>query len=277
MKAIALLLLLSIGQVNSPADNDEEHPVIRSSSKVFIDSAPSSLNTISRSELSNRFETPSLNASSDSAFKELLTEINSRKPIPELGVGEKGKKYDVILQPGHYLRTKGAVGTQGALTSEQALAAFITGEIAKNLRKAKKSVLVISADQYLHPSHSTGSFDGLQSTIFLAIHADGSAHPCSTGPSMAYQVRTSPLAMHAIGLGLADALGYDYTDFRKDNYTVNEGHYYMFRNVQTDRLNGLLEVGELTCNQSELRLIGSSRMIGANVARAIEFLLHSSE
>jgi hypothetical protein len=78
--------------------------------------------------------------------------------------------------------------------------------------------------------------------------------------------------MHAIGTGLAHAFGYDYSDFRKDNFTVNEAKYYMFQRVEAPMLKGLLEVGEVTCAKSEDRLITSSREITNNVAAALSYL-----
>ncbi len=81
--------------------------------------------------------------------------------------------------------------------------------------------------------------------------------------------------MNFVGLGLADALGYDYADFRKANFTTNEANYYMFSLVHAVRLTGILEVGELTCDRSERELIGSSHAVGNNVARAIDFIIRT--
>jgi hypothetical protein len=83
------------------------------------------------------------------------------------------------------------------------------------------------------------------------------------------------LAMNFIGLGLADARLRSQS-FRK-NYTSNEADYYMFRQVRTMRLTGLLEVGELTCEKSERKLIVSSHAVSTNVARAIDFILRTHE
>ena len=83
--------------------------------------------------------------------------------------------------------------------------------------------------------------------------------------------------MHAIGFGLARAYGYDYGDFRKDNFTVDEHHYYMFDKVSAPVLTGLLEVGELTCEASEQKLIGSANAISNNVASAIVYIAQTEK
>jgi len=153
----------------------------------------------------------------------------------------------------------------------------VTNVIAQSLRSDGDSVLVISADNYLLPTSRNAAFDGLRAKVFLAIHADGSVRPCSTGPSLGYQSDSSLLAMHTVGLGLAYALGYNYSDFNRDNFTANEARYYMFKQVEADRLAGLLEVGELTCPASEKQLITSSKLIGLNIARAVNFIVQTPE
>jgi hypothetical protein len=183
--------------------------------------------------------------------------------------GKSGEMYDVILQAGHYKREYGAMGTRGKDVTEQQLAAYVVKGIAEDLRKSgNMKVLVLSADEY-NPN--------LRSKLFLAIHADGSAQPCSTGPSLSYQKDSSALAMHAIGWGLSQALGYAYENFRKDRYTADAANYYMFSRVDAPVMKGVLEVGELTCRPSEVRLIMAADGIAANVARAITFVLDSTQ
>jgi hypothetical protein len=46
----------------------------------------------------------------------------------------------------------------------------------------------------------------------------------------------------------------------------------MFGVVKAERLTGLLEVGELTCPEREKKLIGSSELIGDNIASALKFI-----
>jgi N-acetylmuramoyl-L-alanine amidase len=253
---------------------DDEHPLVQTSSKEFLDSA-GALDALKRSGFGQGLETPSFGASSSEQFKALVSEIKAEKRI-QTAVGNKGTTYDVILQPGHYGRMHGKIGTSGHYVLERALAAYITDIVATKLREGGLSVLVISADNYLRPTPGK-AFDGLKTKVFLSIHADGVSPPCKTGPSLAYKAQTSPYAMHAVGWGLASALGYSYTDFRKDNYTVNEARYYMFSQVQAERLTGLLEMGELTCEDSEKKLIANSKLVGANIARALNFVVQAGQ
>jgi phage-related protein len=46
----------------------------------------------------------------------------------------------------------------------------------------------------------------------------------------------------------------------------------MFKRVKTNRLTGLVEIGELTCVESEKQLITSSELIGNNIAAALKFI-----
>jgi hypothetical protein len=270
-----LLFVLFFAAVPGNEQADPEHPPITTSSDEFVAGTPAALNVLQKSNFEQGLETPGLAASSDQDFQRLVTEINAKPSMPGFGNGTAGIEYDVILQPGHYLRTSGRTGTMGKYVSEQALVAYITSIVAASLGRTGASVLVVSADNYLRPTRVGVEFNGLHSRVFLAIHADGSERPCTTGPSLGYQRPATALTMNFIGLGLADALGYDYASFRKANYTANEAKYYMFHEVRAGRLTGLLEVGELTCQTSERELISSAHAVGANVARAIDFILRT--
>jgi hypothetical protein len=46
----------------------------------------------------------------------------------------------------------------------------------------------------------------------------------------------------------------------------------LFRQVQAERVTGLLEIGELTCPDTEKQLIISANHIGDNVAQALDFI-----
>lgn len=107
-------------------------------------------------------------------------EIKAPLTMPHLGPGDPAKKYQIILQPGHYGRTSGKTGAQsrqpGGL-SEQDLVAFIVANVAKYLADQKVNVLVVAADGYERP---------LKTDIFLAVHADGSeSDKCPIKPSLA--------------------------------------------------------------------------------------------
>lgn len=270
MKAVFFLL---VALFVPPQQTDPEHPQVGKSSPEFLQGADASVNTLENSGFAEKLRTPSLGSSSSEASGDMIRKIHNLSKIQGLGVGERGITYDVILQPGHYERKTGKLGTRGELVTEQELVAFISSVIADQLRRDKISVLVISADNYLLPTHAE-PFDGLKAKVFLSVHADGSAPPCKTGPSLAYKSKTSVLAMHAVGLSLSAALGKDYSKFRHDNFTEDEHDYYMFHKIQADRLTGLLEVGELTCREDEIQLIDSSTLIGQNIAQALGFIVH---
>jgi N-acetylmuramoyl-L-alanine amidase len=271
----AALIFLTLAMLITVQDQDSEHPQITVSSDAFRQSLASSVDKLKKAGFQEGIETPGLGSSSEEQFQQLVGEIRAETPIPDVSQGERGVTYDVILQPGHYGRTSGRVGTAGHFVSERALVAYITNVAAQSLRRDGDSVLVVSADKYLRPTARNAAFDGLRAKVFLAIHADGSVAPCSTHASLAYQSNSSLMSMHAVGWTVAAALGYSYLDFTKDNYTDNEAGYYMFRQVEANRLTGLLEVGELTCPAREKQLIDSSRLIGRNIAYAVNFIVRT--
>lgn len=193
-------------------------------------------------------------------------DVKSNVTMPNLARGDISKKYNIVLQPGHYLRKAGRLGTSGKIVSEQQLTAFITANIATNLidgdKDKKLQVLVISADDYDRP---------LNTDIFLSIHADGSEKPCTTGPSLGYGEGSSLLGMHALAFALATSLGQTYEDFQKDNFTTNLSGYYAFKAMKLSPKGfaGVLEVGELTCPDREKILIANSLLIAKNVSVAL--------
>jgi N-acetylmuramoyl-L-alanine amidase len=264
MKAGLAALLVLLAFQGKDLD-DPEHPRIDKSSEEFLQSEPAAIAYMSKSHFEDDVERPVLAASSDKDFKDRVQKINQKLIISDLGMGDPNIEYDVIIQPGHYQRTSGRTGTEGHHVTEQALVAYIADQIAKSLHDTGEKVLVVSADKY----HA-----GLHGKIFIAIHADGSATPCQTGPSLGYKKPTTAIAMNFVALGLADALGYNFKDFRS-NFTANEARYYMFDHVKASRLTGLLEVGELTCEKSERDLVLNSHAIGANIARSIDFILNT--
>lgn len=262
---IALPLFCMFGLVQG-AEDEEAHPA--QSSSEFENTLKLDLNKLISGGFQDGLASGSLGASSAEDYKvalqKVLKEWNSLANEP----GDAKIKYDVILQAGHYKRAKGNTGASGKEVSEQQLAAYLVKGVSDILKKDKKlKILVLSADEY-NP--------GLKSRIFLAVHADGSVKQCSTGPSLSYQKSSSTLAMHAIGWGLSQALGYKYEQFRKDGFTVDAAHYYMYSKVDAPVMKGLLEVGEITCATMEERLIVGADGIASNVARAITFVLDSS-
>jgi N-acetylmuramoyl-L-alanine amidase len=273
LRTITTIAIGLLALTPSALAQDMEEARITSSSQAFNESADEAIAALS-SRLEN-FRTPEFGSLSNERFDALVAQIRREEPISPLSAGDRGVRYDVILQPGHYGRRTGRVGTSGALVSERALVAYVVAKTAEALRARGFNVLVVSADSYLRDDPNTADFDGLQATAFLAVHADGSVNPCTTGPSLAYSSNSSLLGMHAIGFGLASALGYDYETFRRDNFTANEAQYYMFSKVRAGRLTGLLELGELTCPASERALLTNADQVADNVAYALEFILRA--
>lgn len=259
-KLVALApLTLLLGQTAPP-----EATHITTNSQAFERSTAEALKKFDSIGFEESLAAPELGSLPAAVIQTAKTKINGA-PGPQSATGDVSKKFDVVLQPGHYLRTSGRTGTGGKLVSEQKLAAYVVGMIASRLRRTGYTVLVVPAD---------GVVTGQPAKIFLAVHADGSATPCATGPSLGYdKASTNPYAMHAIGLATSRALGYSYGDFRPDNFTSNEAKYYMFAKMKTDNLSGLLEIGELTCPASEERVVAGADRLGVNVAQALDFIL----
>jgi hypothetical protein len=193
-----------------------------------------------------------------------LEDLKGPVKIINMGPGDPKKTYDIIIQPGHYGRTTGRTGTSGPNISEQQLVAYIAAKIAGYLQGQKVNFLVIPADDF--------SKSGLKSQIFLAIHADGSDPPnqCKGGPSLGYAQGSSLLGMHTIGFALAASEGQTYADFMKDNFTVNEHHYYAFNFIAAKGYSGLLEVGVLSCPAIEKKLVATANLIAFNLGVALK-------
>ena len=270
---VAMAVAAGHAALSAASDQESETVTFTSSSDTFLGSASSSIELLRKDNFLSGLESPALNAKTSEEFAKLVKEINAETPIPDVARGAANVQYDVVLQPGHYGRKTGKVGTAGKLVSERALVAFVAGQIAAELRRKGFKVLVVSADSYIVDDQSTPAWEGLSAKTFVAIHADGNVKACSTGPSLGYSPGTSPHAMHAIGLAISQALGYKYADFMKDNFTANESKYYMFQNVKSDGLKGLLEIGELTCEADEKSLVEHSTLLAGNIAHAVNFIL----
>jgi len=263
MRHLLLLSLLS-ACCQSVRAQEEIHPA--TNSKEFVASFDASINGLAQRGFGDALQSASLGSVSGPEAEALLRKIRREDKLAGQSLGDRGVEYDVILQPGHYLRKEGKTGTSGASVSERALVAYVVGEIAKDLQRHSLNVLIISADDFHRP---------LRAKIFMALHADGSVAPCKSGPSLGYEKNTSMHAMHAIGWGLGQALGYTYGDFMKDNLTVNEEKYYMFSQVKTSVAKGILEIGELTCMAQEDRLIVNADKVAFNLSRAMRFVLNA--
>jgi N-acetylmuramoyl-L-alanine amidase len=256
-RILLALILCTLPVDAAPLDGGEEGQIIRKSTRDFTAKDQSFEKSVSGSDFLSSLKPFGLNVKAATT-----ADINSDFVMPNLGFGKDGELYDIILQPGHFARTSGKLGTSGAQVSEQKLVAFIVANIAKGLEQKKLKVLVIPADKF--------SRTGLKARIFLAVHADGSVKPCKTGPSLGYSHGSSLLGMHTVAFALATSLGQTYSDFMKDNFTVDEKEYYAFKYIQTETYGGLLEVGELTCPETESSLIENALLISTNLAAALK-------
>lgn len=254
--------LASVAPAQMQADDEETH--VLANSQEFLASGDRSIDALLGQHFEKGLRSPKLGAVSTETFNHIVAEIKRQSPIPNVTEAVEAGSYDVILQPGHYLRTQGRTGATGHRVTEQALVAYLVGPIADSLRKQGLRVLVLRADPTIKGP--------LKANIFLAIHAEGSPVACAGKPSLGYERKTSPMAMHALGWALAQALGYSYEDFQRDNFTANEAAYYMFRSIQTTYMKGVLEIGEITCADKEDMLIRSSDEIAHNVTRALSFI-----
>jgi len=256
--ALVFAYFMLAGQ-SQPASEGEH---LAENSTEFIASRDKTLKTLSAKGFTGSLSRTGLGAVSLDSTRQSAAVIKANVTISSISHGVPDKQYDVILQPGHYGRTSGATGAAGQLVSERDLNAFLVGKIASRLKAQGLNVLVVPADNVV--ANKAG--------IFLSVHAEGSSSPCKAGPSLAYKAGTSPFAMHSIGLATSQALGYQYKDFRADNYTKNSAEYYMYNRVTANKLTGLLEVGEITCPASEKKLVDGADRLAENLAKAIAYI-----
>lgn len=178
----------------------------------------------------------------------------------QAGPGDTSENYDVIIQPGHYLRPKGATGGQGKHVLEREVAAWIVGGLAADLKNRGLKVAVIPADGFNKP---------LKGKIFLSLHTDASTFPCSLGPSIGYDSVGDALGMHGIAAALAITMEVDPVKFMRDNYTKNLKGYYAFGSMNVELFEGVLEMAELTCPAEEERILSRAELLTRNLAIAV--------
>lgn len=251
------ILLLALFAVSPSFAQDDEGQVVAQTTDQFQMLEPAAEEKLAKTAFFSQLQPFGLTARQATA-----ADIKMKPDVPNLGRGDPKAQYDVILQPGHFGRTSGATGGEGRQVSEQELVAYIVAHAATYLIDQKLKVLVVSADDF--------DKSGLVTQVFLAVHADASDKPCKTGPSLGYAKDSSLLGMHTIGFALAASMGQSYTDFMKDNFTVNEHQYYAFRYMKAAGYSGLLEVGELTCPSVENTLIRNALLVGKNLGVALK-------
>lgn len=229
------------------------------------------LKALIQPDLLQKFEKPlGEDAFSPNQLKELAKTAKKIHSNPPVSKGDVGDQYDVIVQIGHYKRTKGATGGQGIYVNEQEMASMIGVGIMQRLKGMKVNdkpikALLIGADDYSR---------GLNTKIFLSLHTDSAPAPgCKVDPSMGYEAKDDAKGMHMVGLALALSLGLDAEKFMKDNYTRNLSGYYAYRAVNASSFKGLLEMSELTCPLAEETLLGNAGAVAENLAVGIQFAL----
>ena len=258
-----LVIALAYASAGGQTTELEEAKHLATSSAEFTQSKDTSLEKLTADGFVKKLLQAGLGAASPASVKAASVRIKDGAKIPDASVGNRDATYDVILQPGHYGRTKGATGASGSLLSEQDIVAYLVRSVAERLRNSNYNVIVVPADNVV----------ARDAKIFLAVHAEGSTSACSAGPSLAYKAGTSPYAMHAIGLGMSNAMGYAYGNFRADGYTKNSAQYYMYSQVNAANLTGLLEIGEITCQITEEKMIVNIDRIATNLAISLDYIL----
>lgn len=241
------------------------------SSLEFLEAEESAFAQLLGTNFFDRIALPGFGARlDDSEVDELLARIDG-VGVSEaytgrsyFGPGNSSEVYDVVLQPGHYLRSTGRTGAVGTRVLERDLAAEIVFAVADLLVSWNIDVLVVAADNYQSP---------LNTTMFLAVHLDGGDPACSSSPSMGYDDNTDVLGVHTIGFALAAALDYSYNDFMADGFTANLREYYAFDQVNASSFEGIIELGEITCAAEEDIILRSQPDIVNNFAEAIRVML----
>lgn len=250
-----------------------EHPIIRRSSQAFETDADAVSRFLVRKGFPGGLASPRQPGISSDALESRKKTIQAAAPISSLARGAPNVAYDVVLQPGHYGRTTGDTATRGRRLSEQQLTAYVVGLVAGRLRDQGVNVLVVGADDFVRDDPKTPEYDGLSARLFLSIHAYGAAKRCTAGPSLVYAPKSSTYVMHALGWGLAQGRGYSYADLRKYGFPVAPAGYYMFDQMRASEFSGLLDLGDLTCPTSEIKLTKNAQFIAADLAHAIKFVL----
>ena len=268
---------LALHLVTFPAFSHDS-TLASNSSEEFLESLAVSLTELERVGLPDKMVQPGFGAEMSGpdvhAFIDKLHEIGITVPDePFFGAGDSSSVYEVILQPGHFLRERccnnrtGAAGRVADRTVyEQDYAAYVSLEIAKRLAHHNVSVLVIPADK-------NGFSSNLRTKIFLAIHLDGTKKQCTVSSSLGYGRKKDLLGAHAIGLALARARGIDYDEFVRDNYTVNLERYYAFESIQSTMFEAVVELAELSCPEQALEVVGASPRIINNLTNMLHTIV----
>jgi len=150
------------------------------------------------------------------------------------------QKADVLIQAGHEGRTSGYTGAQSRYGKEVDWNRDVANEVTRILKEAGVSVIRVGAKMPIS-----------RVKIAVAIHFDGSVHPCRSGASIGYGSLSHKR--------LADAWKRTYAryypfDWMEDNFTSNLSRYYGYKYVFSQKGFLVLELGELTCKKEALWL-----------------------
>ena len=160
----------------------------------------------------------------------------------------------VLLQAGHEGRTKGNVGSVQGNLREVDWNIKVTKMIEAELKKNNIDVTRVGA-----------SIPVTNARIAIAIHFDGSNHPCSTGASIGYDEN------HINSKNLAHNWkrkykGYFPFKWHRDNFTKNLSQYYGFSRVNSEKGFLVLELGEITCRNQTNWLQPRLELIALRIA-----------
>ena len=124
----------------------------------------------------------------------------------------------MVVQRGHYPRSRGATGTSGPRGSEQQFAVELSNRIRPRVESLGHRCIVVGADDPIPASD-----------VFVALHQDGSTNPKARGASIGYPPSSADSARYgAIFKRLYAVAGWP-GGWRPDNYTSALANYYAFR------------------------------------------------
>ena len=128
-------------------------------------------------------------------------------------------RLNCVVQAGHVPRTRGATGANGLLGTEQQFTLKTATYIQKWLTLRGWTCEMIGADD-----------DVPDSTVFVAIHHDGSRNKDARGPSVGYPADHNDGSKNAAQeWKRVYGAAYPGPSFRPDNYTGGLRGYYAFR------------------------------------------------
>ena len=181
-------------------------------------------------------------------------------------------KYDVIIQVGHFPRIRGATGSEGTYIAEQDGTAYVATQIRGLLSETDYKFAVIGADAY-KTGEKIDAQHFFRTKLFISLHLDGSSTPCASSASLGYNPAFGRDQMQLFGVGLAIALGLNAREFMDDNFTPNLSHFYSYRHSNSELAEGIVEMGELSCPEQEIKFLVGADQIAANLFTAIGFAL----